>query len=58
MDKVFWKEMADSELAIGILLKPGKIWLLLWEVPLIKLRLRSQAFNWTHIAGKRNVRNC
>lgn len=57
MDKVFWKEMADSELAIDILLKPGKIWLLLWEVPLT-LRLRSQAFNWTHIAGKRNVRNC
>ena len=45
VDKVFWKEMTDSELAIGILLKPGKIWLPLLEVPLIKLRLRSQTFN-------------
>ena len=43
-------EVIYSELAIGLLLKLGKTWLVLWKVPIIKPRLYPLAFNWTHTA--------
>ena len=43
------KESPASELAIGLVFKPVKTWLVLWKVPLRKTRLNLVAFNWTQL---------